>query len=118
MKFRISSVLQSILPISSLILYLMKMQTSLPLGPCAAKSMSSWLPGAGKRGAAAGASAATMAVARADHHKDAPAASKAMVSPPVTENRILLSVKLGMIAKKIGDKELTLTERLLMAKEG
>ena len=67
--------------------------------------------------AAAGASAATMAVARADHHKEAPAASKAMVSPPATENRILLSVKLGMIAKKIGDKELALTERLLMAKE-
>lgn len=71
-----------------------------------------------RRFLAAGAvAAATLPQAlRADHHEEAPAGS-ATVSPPSTGKRILLSVKLGMIAKKQGDKELSLTERLLMAKE-
>ena len=49
---------------------------------------------------------------------DAPAAavSKPIVTPPEGK-QILLSVKLGMIAKKIGDKKLSLTERLSLAGE-
>ena len=63
---------------------------------------------------AASALAAT-AVARADHH-GAKSAS-APVLPPASGKRILLSVKLGMIAKKIDGKDLTLTERLRLAGE-
>ncbi len=58
------------------------------------------------------------AAVRADHHKAAGKAAKpSIVLPPATENRILLSVKLGMIAKKIDGRELTLVERLKLAGE-
>ena len=44
------------------------------------------------------------------------AAPKAIVTPPEGK-RILLSCKLGMIANKVGDKALTIVERLQMARD-
>ncbi|MEM7384922.1 MAG: sugar phosphate isomerase/epimerase family protein [Verrucomicrobiota bacterium] len=40
-----------------------------------------------------------------------------LVTPPETGKKILLSCKLGMITKKDGDRELTVTERLKLAGE-
>lgn len=51
----------------------------------------------------------------ADHH-EAPSTGK-LVVPPASGKRILLSVKLGMLPKKLGDRELSLVERLNMVKE-
>lgn len=62
----------------------------------------------------AAAAAAMTAAARADHHETKEAKST-VVTPPATENRILLSVKLGMIAKERDGKQLTLVERLRLA---
>jgi hexulose-6-phosphate isomerase len=46
--------------------------------------------------------------------KPAPLEKRATIAPPEGK-RVLISCKLGMIAKKEGDRELTLTERLKMA---
>ncbi len=71
-----------------------------------------------RRFLAAGAASAVglTAAAKADHH-GGKNASPGPVLPPATGKRILLSVKLGMIAKKVDGKELSLTERLRMAGE-
>ncbi|MDC0504369.1 sugar phosphate isomerase/epimerase [Verrucomicrobiales bacterium] len=70
-------------------------------------------------GAAAAAAATTMLPGslQAEHHKEAASSADGTVRPPASGKRILLSVKLGMIPKKIDGKELTLNQRLLMAKE-
>ena len=68
--------------------------------------------------AGAGAGAASLAIpAAAVAQDDAKAASASKIITPPEGKGILLSVKLGMIPKKIGGKELTLTERLSLAGE-
>lgn len=62
---------------------------------------------------AAGAALAT-AISQTGRASAADAPSPAAVLPPVGK-RILLSCKLGMITKKVGDKVLSLTERLQLA---
>ncbi|MFT5108990.1 MAG: L-ribulose-5-phosphate 3-epimerase [Verrucomicrobiales bacterium] len=65
--------------------------------------------------AGAAASVALPGIVLAQDEKAAPA-KQAIVTPPMGK-QILLSVKLGMITKKIGDKKLTLAERLGLAAE-
>ena len=60
------------------------------------------------------ASIAATGLASAAEDPIKPAAAEAVVSPPEGK-QILLSVKLSMITKKIGDKKLTLSERLSLA---
>jgi L-ribulose-5-phosphate 3-epimerase len=62
-------------------------------------------------GAAAMSTAALAAAAPAHADEKSP-----VIAPPAGK-KILLSVKLGMIAKKVGGKDLTLTERLALAKK-
>ena len=57
--------------------------------------------------------AATCAISKADNHK----AKKSEIVRPPTGKSILLSVKLGMIAKKLNGQNLTLTQRLQMASD-
>ena len=68
-------------------------------------------------GAAATATTMLPGSLQAEHHKEAASSADGTVRPPASGKRILLSVKLGMIPKKIDGKELTLNQRLLMAKE-
>lgn len=63
-----------------------------------------------------GALAATAAVTGTGAAHAAAAPDRAIVTPP-TGKTILLSCKLGMIAKKRGDEKLTLTQRLSLAGE-
>ena len=63
---------------------------------------------------AAGASAAAAVAAIPEQVQAAEPASNPIIEPPAGK-RILLSCKLGMIAKKVDDKVLTLTERLKLA---
>jgi L-ribulose-5-phosphate 3-epimerase len=63
--------------------------------------------------AAAGLAATQLVVADQARAEEKPGV---FVSPPEGK-RILISCKLGMIAKKAGDKELTIVERLKLAKE-
>jgi hexulose-6-phosphate isomerase len=65
--------------------------------------------------AAGSAAAAAMAMTGGATAQDAPAAKPAPIVLPPAGKRILLSCKLGMIAKKEGDKELTIVERLKLA---
>lgn len=67
-------------------------------------------------GAAAAALAAPASIAAAQDKVTPAAAPQTIVTPPAGK-QILLSVKLGMITKKIGDKKLTLAERLALAGE-
>jgi len=64
---------------------------------------------------AAGAAAASATSASRLSGQDAPQAKSAPIISPPTGKRILLSCKLGMIAKKEGDKTLSLVERLKLA---
>lgn len=52
----------------------------------------------------------------ADHHENDDKGSSGVVLPPAGKG-LLLSCKLGMITRKIGEKELTLAERLSLAGE-
>jgi hexulose-6-phosphate isomerase len=62
------------------------------------------------------AAAAGAAVASASVSAEAQEKPGTIVAPPAGK-RILLSCKLGMIAKKEGDKDLALVQRLSMAKQ-
>ncbi len=65
---------------------------------------------------AAGAVASTAAVTSLAVPSAVAAAEPApIVVPPPTKNRVLLSCKLGMIAKKVDGKDLTIVERLKLA---
>ena len=57
---------------------------------------------------------ATLAAAAATASADESKARRPVIRPPEGKT-ILLSVKLGMLPKKLGDKQLTLTERLKLA---
>ncbi len=63
---------------------------------------------------AAGAAAASIAATPMRHASADEKSSSAIIEPPAGK-RILLSCKLGMIAKKVDGKDLTLTERLKLA---
>ncbi len=65
--------------------------------------------------AAGSAAAAALAMTGGATAQDAPAAKPSAIVLPPTGKRILLSCKLGMIAKKEGDKELSIVERLKLA---
>jgi hexulose-6-phosphate isomerase len=68
-----------------------------------------------RRFLAAGAAAAAALAASAPAQSEAALAK--VILPAPSGRRILLSCKLGMIAKKSGDRELTIVERLKMAAE-
>ena len=65
---------------------------------------------------AAGAASLAAAPIATAQEKEPSAANKSIITPPEGK-QILLSVKLGMITKKIGDKTLSLAERLSLAGE-
>ena len=62
------------------------------------------------------AAAAGLSLTAGQHAVAADATSAPIIEPPPGK-RILLSCKLGMIAKKVDGKDLTLTERLKLAGE-
>ena len=65
----------------------------------------------------AAAVAGSQLVASAETEKQAATGAKPAIVTPPLKNRILLSCKLGMIAKEVDGEKLTLTQRLSLAGE-